>query len=114
MADLIPEDSISFNMGQNIMGYSADEEDGDVHLVSDSGDEIEIGPAAATASLTPGAPIIIGANGIHSTFRNCLATWIKSLARQVSNTRHEPQLWPVNGFCNGGRGHAGTLRSRCQ
>lgn len=74
LADLIPEDSITFNMGQNIMGYSTNGEDGTVQLVSDSGDEIEIGSIAATTSSSPGAPLIIGADGIHSTFRNCLAT----------------------------------------
>ena len=63
LGDLMPDDSVLFGVGGNIAGYTTNE-DGTVHLVSTDGDEVT----------SNSAPLISGADGIYSTFRQCLAT----------------------------------------
>lgn len=64
LADLTPSGSIAYGTGDDVVGYKIMDDDG-VLLVNGNGDVV--GPFDS-------APLIIGADGINSTFRRCLAT----------------------------------------
>ncbi|KAL7534889.1 hypothetical protein ACHAXR_006145 [Thalassiosira sp. AJA248-18] len=61
LTGLIPADQIEYGKGDTVTGYDVSE-DGEVSLLTNCGNEI--GPSSA--------PLIIGADGIHSTFRQCV------------------------------------------
>lgn len=63
LSDMVPSDCISHGIGHDVLGYTA-KDGGGVRLVQADGSEI--GP--------PSAPLIVAADGIYSTFRQCLAT----------------------------------------
>ena len=63
LADQKPSDCMSNDVGHDVVGYTA-QDDGGVRLVQSN--DTDIGP--------PSAPLIIAADGIYSTFRQCLAS----------------------------------------
>lgn len=63
LANQIASDCILYDVGHDVVGYT-NQEDRGVRLVQNDG--TEIGPSSA--------PLIIAADGIYSTFRQCVAT----------------------------------------
>ena len=63
LSDQIPSNCISHDVGHDVVGYTF-QEDGGVRLVQSNG--TEIGPSST--------PLIVAADGIYSTFRQCLAS----------------------------------------
>ena len=62
LADQMSSDCISYNNGHDVVGYTS-QDDGSVRLVQSNGTEIG-----------PSTPLIVAADGIYSTFRQCLAS----------------------------------------
>eukprot|EP00563_Minutocellus_polymorphus_P008877 CAMPEP_0181021756 /NCGR_PEP_ID=MMETSP1070-20121207/1149_1 /TAXON_ID=265543 /ORGANISM="Minutocellus polymorphus, Strain NH13" /LENGTH=436 /DNA_ID=CAMNT_0023098649 /DNA_START=187 /DNA_END=1497 /DNA_ORIENTATION=- len=63
LSDRVPSNCMSHGVGHDVLGYNT-QDDGGVRLVQADGSEV--GP--------PSAPLIIAADGIYSSFRQCLAT----------------------------------------
>mmetsp|Transcript_37841 Transcript_37841/g.82376 ORF Transcript_37841/g.82376 Transcript_37841/m.82376 type:complete len:183 (+) Transcript_37841:3-551(+) len=66
---MVPEDSITYGKGGDIVGYKI-MDDGGVRLVKENGKEVI--PTSSVESST--TPLVVAADGIYSTFRQCLAT----------------------------------------
>jgi 2-polyprenyl-6-methoxyphenol hydroxylase-like FAD-dependent oxidoreductase len=70
LTELLPADSISTGLGGDIVGYQVDESTNTVAPIRRDGQAIL--PPERAETLVAGCPLIIAADGIHSTFRPLL------------------------------------------
>ncbi len=69
LGEMIPEESIIFNTGSDIVGYVVDDCDGSVLPVDKDGKKVDIGPSKSASP-----KLIIGADGLNSVFRDRIQT----------------------------------------